>query len=41
MSRISANDYFMKLAAVASERSTCCRQQVGAVLVRDGRVLSM
>lgn len=41
MSRISANDYFMKLAAVASERSTCRRQQVGAVLVRDGRVLSM
>lgn len=39
--RIPSVVYFAKLAKVAAERSTCCKQHVGAVLVRDSRVLSM
>ena len=40
MGRPSWNSYFLKIAAVVAERSTCCRKQVGAVLVRDRRILS-
>lgn len=32
--------YFMELAQIAAKRSTCLRRQVGAVMVRDRRVLS-
>ena len=32
--------YFMTLAAVAATRSTCLRRQVGAVIVRDGQIIS-
>jgi len=32
--------YFMTLAALASQRSNCMKRRVGAVLVRDNRVLS-
>ncbi len=32
--------YFMTLAAVAATRSTCLRRRVGAVVVRDGQVIS-
>ncbi len=32
--------YFMTLAAVAATRSTCIRRQVGAVIVRDGQIIS-
>ncbi|MCE5270649.1 cytidine/deoxycytidylate deaminase family protein [bacterium] len=38
--RPSWDDYFMKMAMLVSERSTCLRRHVGAVLVRDRRVLS-
>lgn len=34
------DDYFMDLARAAAKRSTCPRRQVGAILVRDNRVLS-
>ncbi len=34
------DEYFMKIATVVSERSTCLRRQVGAVLVRDRQILS-
>jgi dCMP deaminase len=34
------NEYFMKMAYLASERSTCLRRKVGAVLVKDKRVLA-
>jgi len=34
-------EYFLKLARQAATRSTCLRRQVGAVLVRDKRVLAM
>ena len=40
MSRPSWDDYFLKLALLVAERSTCLRHHVGAVLVRERRVLS-
>ena len=33
-------EYFMELASIAAKRSTCLRRQVGAVIVRDHRVLA-
>ncbi len=32
--------YFMEMAFLASQRSTCLRRKVGAVLVRDNQILS-
>ncbi len=32
--------YFMKMAYLASERSTCLRRKVGAVIVRNNQILS-
>ncbi|MBC7345227.1 MAG: dCMP deaminase family protein, partial [Clostridia bacterium] len=32
--------YFMEIARVVSRRSTCLRRQVGAILVRDRRILT-
>lgn len=40
MSRISWDEYFMKLAWLVAERSTCERHHVGAVIVRDKRILT-
>ncbi len=38
--RPSKDEYFMAMALLASKRSTCLRRAVGAVLVKDGHVLS-
>jgi dCMP deaminase len=38
--RPSWDQYFLQLARQAATRSTCLRRQVGAVLVRDRRVLA-
>jgi dCMP deaminase len=38
--RPSWDEYFLQLATQAATRSTCLRRQVGAVLVRDKRVLA-
>jgi dCMP deaminase len=38
--RPSWDEYFMRIARVISMRSTCLRRQVGAVIVRDQRILS-
>lgn len=34
------DSYFMKIAVVVAERSTCLRRQVGALLVKDKRLLT-
>jgi dCMP deaminase len=38
--RQSFDEYFMSIAKVVATRSTCPRKQVGAVLVRDRRILA-
>ena len=38
--RPSWDDYFMEMARVVSRRSTCLRRSVGALLVRDKRILT-
>lgn len=38
--RPSLDEYFMKMAYLVSTRSTCLRRKVGAVIVKDKRVLS-
>jgi dCMP deaminase len=38
--RPSWDQYFLKIARDAAERSTCLRRHVGAVLVRDKRILA-
>jgi len=38
--RPSWDEYFMKIAALVSERSTCLRHHVGAIIVKDRRVLT-
>lgn len=41
MKRPTRNDVLMQTAVVWSARSTCSRLQVGAVLSREGRILSV
>jgi len=38
--RISKDEYFMKIANVISQRSTCIKRKVGAVLVKDSHIIS-
>jgi dCMP deaminase len=38
--RPSFDEYFMKIAGVVSERSTCCRKKVGAVIVREKHIVA-
>jgi dCMP deaminase len=38
--RPSWDEYFMKIAMLVSERSTCLRHHVGAIVVKDRRVLT-
>lgn len=40
MDRPNWNQYFMEMAELASKRSTCLRRKVGAVLVKDKRILA-
>ncbi len=38
--RPSVDEYFMEIATVVAKRSTCLRNKVGALVVRDKRILS-
>lgn len=40
MNRPSWDEYFMEMAEVAQKRSTCLRRKVGAVIVRDNRIMT-
>lgn len=40
LSRPGSNEYFLKIASVVAERSTCRRHHVGAVAVRDKHILA-
>jgi dCMP deaminase len=40
VSRISADEYFLKIASVVAERSTCLRHHMGAVAVKDKHILT-
>jgi dCMP deaminase len=40
MERPSWDEYFMGIAKLTSERSTCLRRKVGAVIVRDKQVVA-
>ena len=39
--RISRDDMFIQICQIVAQRSTCLRSQVGALIVRDGRIVSM
>lgn len=34
------DEYFLQIASVVSERSTCLRRQVGSLIVKDRRILT-
>ena len=40
MERLSWDDYFMEITRLVAKRATCLRRQVGAVIVRDKRILA-
>ncbi len=39
-SRPSLNDVFMSVAEIMSSRSTCIRDNVGCIIVKEGRIIS-
>ena len=40
MTRISWDEYFMEIAKLVAMRSTCLRRHVGAVIVKNNRILA-
>nr|HID57906.1 cytidine deaminase [Desulfobacterales bacterium] len=40
MTRPAWEEYFMEIATLISKRSTCLRRKVGAILVKDKRILA-
>lgn len=40
MQRMSFDEYFMKIAYLVADRSTCLSRKVGAVVVRDNHIIS-
>lgn len=40
MTRPCWDEYFMDITCLVAKRSTCCRRQVGAIVVRDKRILA-
>jgi dCMP deaminase len=39
-SRLSWDEYFMEITKLVARRSTCLRRQVGAILVKDKKILA-
>lgn len=40
MPRPSWDDYFMEITQIVAKRSTCLRRKVGAIIVKDKRILA-
>ena len=40
MARMDIDTYFMSIAELVKKRSTCIKQHVGAVLVKEGHIIS-
>ena len=40
MARLSWDEYFMNIAKLVAERSTCLRNHVGAIIVKDRHILA-
>ncbi len=40
LERPTTDDYFMEIASVVAKRSTCLRNQVGALFVKNKRILT-
>lgn len=40
MERPGWDEYFMEMAEVAEKRSTCIRRKVGAIIVKDNRIMA-
>ena len=40
MKRINREEYFLKIAEATSKRSTCNRAMVGAIAVKDNRIIA-
>ena len=40
MSRLEWEEYFIKITKLVAERSSCLSRQVGAVIVKDNRILA-
>ena len=40
MQRPSWDEYFINIAKVTASRSNCCRRNVGAIIVKDYRIIS-
>jgi len=40
LTRPDIDEYFLKIASVVAERSTCCRHHIGAVAVKDKHILA-
>lgn len=38
--RVTWDEYFMEIAEIVKTRSTCLRRQVGAVIVKDNRIIT-
>lgn len=39
--RPSWDEYFLEITKLTSRRSNCCRKKVGAIIVKDTRILSL
>jgi len=40
LNRIDEHEMFMQIAELIGRRSTCCRKQVGAIIVNKGKIIS-